>query len=207
MHLLRIIQQHCAVNPGLGALLRLCLWLPILVSYSTASSACSSTELFWPCRDLSWLYCNLEDNQIHFRSVRHTGLETSFKLFYFSVLFPSEIAIAGQVWVMFFSCFILEEGIVAVFDTPSADSGSEHNHLLYGRENPHGRSSQSPWLISGACMHTMYQAGRGAASLLLLLSSLEKHLLPGKVCAGRIWKSDFCQQNSPGLSCLAGCIG
>lgn len=164
------------VNPELGALLGLCPSLPILVSCSTASSACSSRELFWHRRDFNWLYCNLEDNQIHFRAVRHTGLETGFKLFYFSVLFPSEISIAGQVWVMLFSCFsfILREGIVAVFDTQSADSGSEHNHLLYGRENPHRRSSQSPWLISGACMHTTYQAGRGAASLLLLLSSSEE---------------------------------
>lgn len=176
MHLLRIVQvQHCcAVNPELGALL--CLWCTSWGAAAQPAQHAGSWELFWHCRDLSWLYCNLEDNQIHFRPVTHSGLETSFKLFYFSVLFPSGISIAGQVWVMFFSSFsfILREGIVAVFDTQSAGSGSEHNHVLYGRENPHGRSSQSPWLTPGACMHTTYQAGRGAASPLLLLSSSEE---------------------------------
>lgn len=55
----------------------------------------------------------------------------------------------------------------SMFDTQSAGSETEQNHMFYGKENPPGRSSQSSWLICRACMHAMDPGGRGAASFML----------------------------------------
>lgn len=110
----------------------------------------------------------------------------------------------------FISCFSWSfwGNVVPVFDAQSADSETEQNHMFYGKENPPGRSSQSSWLISRACMHAMFRGGRGAASFILYASSI----LRRNTCSWyslEMWdlKNWFLPtKRGPDLSCLAGSV-
>lgn len=53
--------------------------------------------------------------------------------------FPLQVRCGG--FISWFSWGFGGFGVVPVFDTQSADSETEQNHMFYGKENPHGRSS------------------------------------------------------------------